>query len=116
MNWKPVRERSVFSLMEHMHRRGARLVVDVREHGTVVGTDDPVNLEFEDCVNAVSGLVDWLARALAEANEEGHETIGSAILIETLHQWTFNQEVDASEECEDLPEEEEESDEDFDAD
>ncbi|MEN6575740.1 MAG: hypothetical protein ABFD90_05300 [Phycisphaerales bacterium] len=105
--------------MEHMHRRGARLVVDVREHGTVVGTDDPVNLEFEDCVNAVSGLVDWLARALAEVNDEGHETIGSAILIETLHQWTFNEHIDASGEAEGLPEGDEgedEPDDDFESD
>jgi hypothetical protein len=90
--------------MEHRHHRGARLVVDVKEHGTVVGTDDPVNLEFEDCVNAVSGLVDWLARALAEVNEEGHETIGSAILIETLHQWAFNEHMDAASEADELPE------------
>lgn len=82
--------------MEHMPRRGARLVVDVREHGTVVGTDDPVNLEFEDCVNAITGLADWLARALAEVNEEASQTIGSAMLIEALHQWTFNEQVDAS--------------------
>ena len=105
--------------MEHMHRRGARLVVDVREHGTVVGTDDPVNLEFEDCINAVSGLVDWLARALAEVNEEGHETIGSAILIETLHQWTFNEHAEEGGEGEELPAEEEdegEPDEDFESD
>jgi len=95
--------------MEPMPHRGARLVVDVREHGTVVGTDDPVNLEFEDCVNAVNGLVDWLARALVEVNEEGHESIGSAILIETLHQWTFNQEIDASGEA-DEPAAEDESD------
>ncbi|HNS19381.1 MAG TPA: hypothetical protein PKH24_02725 [Sedimentisphaerales bacterium] len=89
--------------MEHRHHRGARLVVDVREHGTVVGTDDPVNLEFEDCVNAVSGLVDWLARALAEVNAEGHESIGSALLIETLHQWTFNEQVNADDDAEELP-------------
>jgi len=98
--------------MEHMPRRGARLVVDVREHGTVVGTDDPVNLEFEDCVNAITGLTDWLARALAEVNEDGSQAIGSAMLIEALHQWTFNEQIDASEEDEDLEEEDEDEDED----
>lgn len=98
--------------MEHMPRRGARLVVDVREHGTVVGTDDPVNLEFEDCVNAISGLADWLARALAEVNEDAVETIGSAMLIEALHQWTFNERVDASGETDDLGDEEDEEGED----
>ncbi len=101
--------------MEHKHHRGARLVVDVREHGTVVGTDDPVNLEFEDCVNAVSGLVDWLARALAEVNEEGHETIGSALLIETLHQWTFHEHVDADDDGDELTDEDD-ADESFDSD
>jgi len=97
--------------MEHMPRRGARLVVDVREHGTVVGTDDPVNLEFEDCVNAITGLADWLARALAEVNEEASQTIGSAMLIEALHQWTFNEQVDAGGEADDLEEGDEEEDE-----
>jgi hypothetical protein len=94
--------------MEQMPRRGARLVVDVREHGTVVGTDDPVSLEFEDCVNAITGLTDWLARALAEVNDDAVETIGSAMLIEALHQWTFNEQVDASGEAEDLEDEEDE--------
>jgi hypothetical protein len=102
--------------MERMPRRGARLVVDVREHGTVVGTDDPVNLEFEDCVNAITGLTDWLARALAEVNEEGHETIGSAMLIEALHQWTFNEQIDASDDAEDAEgDEDEEPDDGFEA-
>jgi hypothetical protein len=94
--------------MEHMPRRGARLVVDVREHGTVVGTDDPVNLEFEDCINAITGLTDWLARALAEVNEDGVDAIGSAMLIEALHQWTFNEQIDASDEADDLEDEDEE--------
>lgn len=98
--------------MERMPRRGARLVVDVREHGTVVGTDDPVNLEFEDCVNAITGLTDWLARALAEVNEDASQTIGSAMLIEALHQWTFNEQVDASGEAEEMDDEGEEDDED----
>jgi hypothetical protein len=97
--------------MENMPRRGARLIVDVREHGTVVGTDDPVNLEFEDCVNAIAGLTDWLARALADVNEDSLETIGSAMLIEALHQWTFNERIDESEEDEDLEEEDEDEDE-----
>jgi predicted metal-dependent TIM-barrel fold hydrolase len=88
------------------------LIVDVREHGTVVGTDDPVNLEFEDCVNAITGLTDWLARALAEVNPDAVETIGSAMLIEALHQWTFNEQVDASGETGDLEDEEDEEDED----
>ena len=96
--------------MERMPRRGARLVVDVREHGTVVGTDDPVNLEFEDCVNAITGLADWLARALAEVNEEASQTIGSAMLIEALHQWTFNEQVDASGEADALEDEGDEED------
>lgn len=98
--------------MERIPRRGARLIVDVREHGTVVGTDDPVNLEFEDCVNAITGLTDWLARALAEVNPDAVETIGSAMLIEALHQWTFNEQVDASGETDEDEEDEEDEDED----
>lgn len=82
----------------------------------MVGTDDPVNLEFEDCVNAITGLTDWLARALAEVNEEGHETIGSAMLIEALHQWTFNEQIDASDDAEDAEgDEDEEPDDGFEA-
>ncbi len=73
----------------------------------MVGTDDPVNIEFEDCVNAITGLTDWLARALAEVNEEGHETIGSAMLIEALHQWTFNEQVDESGAADELEDEDE---------
>lgn len=96
--------------MEQMPRRGARLVVDVREHGTVVGTDDPVNLEFEDCINAITGLTDWLARALAEVNEDGVDAIGSAMLIEALHQWTFNEPI--GDEADDIEDEDEDEDED----
>jgi len=80
----------------------------------VVGTDDPVNLEFEDCVNAITGLTDWLARALAEVNEEGHETIGSAMLIEALHQWTFDERIDESGAVDDPEDEGEDEDEEAD--
>jgi hypothetical protein len=97
--------------MENPSQPRARLIVNVNEHGTVVGTDDPVSLEFEDCVTAVNGLVDWLARALAEANEESSEEIGSAILIDALHHWTFDEHIDASDDGDDLPEEDESSDE-----
>ncbi|OHB68515.1 MAG: hypothetical protein A2Y77_08590 [Planctomycetes bacterium RBG_13_62_9] len=93
--------------MERIPQPKARLIVNVMEHGTVVGTDDPVALEFEDCVNAVSGLVGWLAAALGEVNEDSDETIGTAILVEALHEWTFNEHVDESEDDEDAEDEDE---------
>ena len=46
--------------MERIPQPKARLIINVMDHGTIVGTDDPMNLEFEDCVNAVDGLIDWL--------------------------------------------------------
>jgi hypothetical protein len=79
----------------------ARLIVNVMDHGTVVGTDDPVALEFEDCVNAVTGLVGWLASTLGEVNDATDEEIGTAILVEALHQWTFDNRTDLSGESED---------------
>jgi hypothetical protein len=82
--------------MERIPQPKARLVINIMDHGTIVGTDDPVSLEFEDCVNAVDGLIDWLARALAEVNDTGAEKIGSDILVAALHNWTFNEHDDVS--------------------
>jgi hypothetical protein len=83
----------------------ARLIVNVMDHGTIVGTDDPVALEFEDCVNAVTGLVGWLASTLGEVNDATDEEIGTAILVDALHQWTFDKRADARDESEDEPDE-----------
>jgi hypothetical protein len=91
--------------MDPLSQRKARLIVNVMEHGTIVGTDDPITLEFEDCVGAVEGLVGWLAGVLAEVNEDTREQIGTAILVDALHHWTFDEQVDASEEAEDLMDE-----------
>ena len=82
--------------MEHIPQPKARLIVDVMEHGTVVGTDEPASLEFEDCVNAVTGLVAWLADTFAEVNEAPAEEIGTAILVDALHHWIFDEEIDES--------------------
>lgn len=82
--------------MEHIPQPRARLIVDVMEHGTVVGTDEPVSLEFEDCVNAVTGLVAWMADTFAEVNEAPAEEIGTAILVDALHHWTFDETIDES--------------------
>jgi hypothetical protein len=85
----------------------ARLIVNVMDHGTIVGTDDPVALEFEDCVNAVTGLVGWLASTLGEVNDATDEEIGTAILVDALHQWTFDKHADASNESDDESESDE---------
>jgi hypothetical protein len=87
--------------MEYVEQPKARLIVNVSQHGTVVGTDDPVTLEFEDCVNAVGGLTDWLARVLSEVNDAEAEEIGTAILVDALHNWTFDERVDEDEALDD---------------
>lgn len=79
--------------MERLPHSKARLIVNVMEHGTIVGTDDPGTLEFDDCVNAVEGLASWLGEALAEVNEEDGMEITAAILIDALHRWTFDEQV-----------------------
>lgn len=79
--------------MERIPQPRARLIVNVMEHGTIVGTDDPVTLEFDDCVNAVQGLASWLGDVLAEVNDEDGGEITSAILIDALHRWTFDEHV-----------------------
>jgi len=89
--------------MEYVSQPRARLIVNVSEHGTVVGTDDPVTLEFEDCVNAVGGLTDWLARVLSEVNDAEAEEIGTAILVDALHNWTFDERVDEGDVLDDEP-------------
>jgi len=87
--------------MEYVPQPKARLIVNVMEHGTVVGTDDPVTLEFEDCVNAVGGLVGWLGEILSDVNDADSKEIGTAILVEALHRWTFDEEIDDEDEIED---------------
>lgn len=94
--------------MEYAPQPKARLIVNVMEHGTVVGTDEPVTLEFEDCANAVGGLAAWLAGALAEVNDADPKEIGTAILVDALHHWTFDDEVDEEDEFEDEFEDESE--------
>lgn len=99
--------------MESIPPRKARLIVNVMDHGTVVGTDDPVTLEFDDCVNAVQGLASWLGEVLSEVNDADGMEITSAILIDALHRWTFDEHIDESDEgLEDLGDVEP-SDEDF---
>jgi hypothetical protein len=90
--------------MERVPQPKARLVVNVMEHGTIVGTDEGGSLEFDDCVGAVEGLVGWLADVLAEANDATREEIGAAIFVDALHRWTFDEHVDDSNGCDDLPE------------
>jgi hypothetical protein len=87
--------------MARLPNAKARLIVNVMDQGTIVGTDDPVELEFEDCVNAVTGLVGWLASTLGEANDATDQEIGTAMLVEALHEWTFDKHTDLSDESED---------------
>ena len=87
--------------MERLPQSKARLIVNVMEHGTIVGTDDAGTLEFDDCVNAVEGLSSWLGEALAEVNEEDGIEITAAILIDALHRWTFDEHVHEDEHEED---------------
>jgi hypothetical protein len=60
-----------------------------------------VTLEFEDCGNAIGGLVSWLAEALAEVNDADPKEIGTAMLVDALHHWTFDDEIDDECECDD---------------
>lgn len=82
--------------MERLPQSRARLIVNVMSHGTVVGTEDAVRLEFEDCVNAVQGLASYLGELLSEVNAEDGYEITSAILIDALHHWTFDEHIDDS--------------------
>jgi hypothetical protein len=89
--------------MENVSQPKVTLTVKIMENGTIVGTDDPICMEFEDCINAVDGLVHWMASILAEVNEEDREKIGSDILIAALNQWTFDERIDESDDLDDLP-------------
>lgn len=80
--------------MEESTQPKATLIVKVMEDGTITGTDDPIDLDFDDCVGAVAGLVGWLADALADSNEADKHEIGSAIFVDALHHWTFDEYVD----------------------
>jgi hypothetical protein len=82
----------------------ATLIIKVMEHGTIVGAEGEGDLEFEDCVNAIDGLIDWMARAMEEVNETDYDKIGSDMLIAALHRWTFEeQEEDELEESDEPP-------------
>jgi hypothetical protein len=82
----------------------ATLIVKIMDHGTIVGAEGEGDLEFEDCVNAIEGLVDWMARAMENMGEADYDKIGSEMLIAALHRWTFEEHEDAADEPEE-PEE-----------
>ncbi len=86
--------------MDFASKPKATLIVKIMEHGTLVGAEGDGDLEFEDCINAIEGLVDWMARAMEEANESDHSKIGSDMLVAALHRWTFEEHEDAEEEPE----------------
>ncbi len=84
--------------MDFASKPKATLIVKIMEHGTLVGAEGDGDLEFEDCINAIEGLVDWMARAMEESNESDHDKIGSDMLVAALHRWTFEEHEDTSEE------------------
>ncbi len=84
--------------MDFAAKPKATLIVKVMEHGTIVGVEGDGDLAFEDCINAIEGLVDWMAQAMEEVNDSDHDKIGSDMLIAALHRWTFEPHEDASEE------------------
>jgi len=88
--------------MEDLSQPKVTLTVKIMENGTIVGTDDPICMEFEDCINAVDGLVHWMASILAEVNDADRERIGSDILIAALNQWTFDESFDEDDDLDDL--------------
>ncbi len=88
--------------MEDFSKPKATLIIKVMEHGTITGADGAGHLEFDDCVNAVNGLIDWMARSLADINETDRERVGTEILVAALNSWTFDQQMDASEDDEDV--------------
>jgi hypothetical protein len=90
--------------MDFASKPKATLIVKVMEHGTIVGAEGEGDLEFDDCLNAIEGLVDWMARAMEEANEDGRDKVASDMLIAALHRWTFEESEDESEESDEDPE------------
>src|SRR5512141_2791402 len=88
--------------MEEFSKPKATLIIKVMEHGTITGAEGAGHLEFDDYVNAVNGLIDWMARSLADINETDRERVGTEMLVAALNSWTFDQQMDASEEDEDL--------------
>lgn len=91
--------------MDDLSKPKATLVIKVMEHGTITGADGDGHLEFDDCINAVNGLIDWMARSLAEINEADRQRIGAEILTAALYSWTFDRPMDAPDEPDDLSEE-----------
>jgi hypothetical protein len=84
--------------MDDYSKPKATLVIKVMEHETLTGADGEQYLDFDDSVNAVNGLIGWLARSLAEVTEGDRKKIGEEILIAALYGWAFNQPQETSDE------------------
>jgi hypothetical protein len=84
--------------MDDYSKPKATLVIKVCEHETLTGADGEQHLDFDDSVNAVNGLIGWLARSLAEVTEGDRKRIGEEILVAALYGWAFNQSKDAPDE------------------
>jgi len=102
--------------MDDYSKPKTTLVIKVLEHETLTGADGEQHLDFDDSVNAVNGLIGWLAQSLAETEESDKQTMGTEILVAALYAWTFNQPSGESDETDELLDEDDLGDEDDDFD
>ena len=100
--------------MDNYSKPKATLVIKVLEHETLTGADGEQHLDFDDSVNAVNGLIGWLARSLAEADETELQKVGSEILIAALYSWTFDRNMDIPDESDEADFDDDDLDEDED--
>lgn len=102
--------------MDDYSKPKATLVIKVLEHETLTGADGEQHLDFDDSVNAVNGLIGWLARSLAGADEADVQRVGSELLVAALYGWTFNRNMDVPDESDEMPDDGELDDDDLDED
>lgn len=76
--------------MDDYSKPKTTLVIKVMEHETLTGADGEQRLDFDDSVNAVNGLIGWLARSLAGEDDLEMQKIGSDILVAALYSWTYD--------------------------
>jgi hypothetical protein len=100
--------------MDDYSKPKATLVIKVLEHETLTGADGEQHLDFDDSVNAVNGLIGWLARSLAETSETELQKVGSEILIAALYSWTFDRNMDIPDESDEADFDDDDLDEDED--
>jgi len=102
--------------MDDYSKPKATLVIKVLEHETLTGADGEQHLDFDDSVNAINGLIGWLAQSLAETEESDKQTMGTELLVAALYGWTFNEHSGESDETDELLDDDDSDDDDFDDD